>query len=393
MADETRWVADRCPQCGGDLSVGGGAVRCPYCGSRLSRTEGSVRAASRAKAQIETGDLRLKTWIYADSRGIGGEAFRMLIPADWAVEGGITWPLNNPALPGVVAFKLRSPSGLETIEAFPSLSFFWTDNPMVTMSTPMGSSYMGFEVRRPAGAVEALGNVVVARYRGHLPDLQITLRQNVSVGPDFAPNPMFNPNPVPTLDGAKIRLRYQEGEQGIDEELYGVVEVTEMSPGPFMPPNIFWQAGFLLALRAAAEELPEWAGIYEAMIRSFRFDPLWFARYATVVQYLTQNPMVQVHSVGQLRQLVAQLGAAPGGMTEAAYQRQRETRARLADAITPEGTGVVRYQDPIQGASVPLPAGYGSAWTNAQAEVLLARDEAFDPNRDTDVEWRQMTPL
>lgn len=389
MADETRWVADRCPQCGGNLPTGTGVVRCPFCGSRLTRVGGSVRASAPAQAGRNLDTLCLKTWTYTDGQGIGGEAFRMLIPADWTVEGGITWPLNNPAMPGVVACKMRSPSGTEVFEALPNLAFFWTDNPMITMSAPMGSSYMGFEVRRPAGAVEVLGDVVLSRYRGHVSSLQVTQRQNVSVQPDFAPNPIFNPSPRPTLDGAKICFRYRQGEKEIEEQLYGVVEVTTISPGPFMPPNIFWQASYLLAFCAAADELAGWTGLYETMLRSFRFDPLWFARYAMLVQYLTQNPMQQVHSIGQIRQLVAQFGASPA-MTEDVYQQQQGTRERLADAIAPESKNVARYRDPVQGSTVALPANYATAWANARGEVLLARDAAFDPNQGADVDWQEM---
>src|SRR6478609_2141405 len=56
---------------------------------------------------------------------IGGEAYRMLAPEGWRVEGGIVWStaLANPAAPWV---RWSGPSGRE-IGVFPPAVFVWND--------------------------------------------------------------------------------------------------------------------------------------------------------------------------------------------------------------------------------------------------------------------------
>ena len=102
--------AEKCPQCGASLPPQGERIVCAYCGSSL------VRRVDRKAGEVGGWGLRLRTYSCVDSQGIGMEAFRMLIPADWRVEGGIQWVLNNPGMPAVVALRVYNPDGPE---AFP----------------------------------------------------------------------------------------------------------------------------------------------------------------------------------------------------------------------------------------------------------------------------------
>ena len=81
------------------------------------------------KAGEET--VRFKTYKYIDREGIGIEAFRLLIPADWQFDGGLRWRLDNPGIPVEASFRVRNPQGAEEFQAFPNLPFFWTNNQMM----------------------------------------------------------------------------------------------------------------------------------------------------------------------------------------------------------------------------------------------------------------------
>ncbi len=165
-----RVVPDRCPQCGASLPpVDSERITCAYCGSSLIR-----QGISTDESPVGAWGMRLRTISCVDQQGVGVEAFRMLIPADWEFEGGVHWLMNNPGRPAFIAFRAYSPQGEEAFEALPNIPCYWTNNPMVKMMFPMGSLYYGNEVRPPASALQVLQEIVVPRYRGQMPGLQIT---------------------------------------------------------------------------------------------------------------------------------------------------------------------------------------------------------------------------
>ncbi len=398
MAGDATWVVERCPQCGGRLSPSGNQVVCPYCGSRLSRArpthKDSVPVPEPEPEPAVSQGIRLKAHAYVDAQGIGCEAFRLLIPSDWTFEGGVQWPMNNPSMPGVIGFRVCSPDGHTAFEVLPNLAFFWTNNPMVAMSFPIGSFYFGNEVRPPVPALQALREVVLSRYRGQMPALQIIGQESLPglLGQIQAAGAATG-GPGPTSDGAKMRIRYRQADVQIEEELYGVVEVARTFAPTLMGmvENIFWWADYLLAFRAQAGQLDAQSPILEAIVRSFRMNPQWYNRYAQLSQYLIQNQIQQIHHVGQISQILRQASDFISEVTMANYRQQQETRERIANAASQNIRGVQQYQDPINGGAVELPGGYGYAWTNALNEYILTDDPDLNPNEGTNLNWQQMS--
>lgn len=115
------------------------------------------------------------TFRYMDQRGIGIEAFQMIVPADWKFTGGITWHFENPGAPAVANFSVKAPKGRAELELLPAQSFFSTQDPFVLDMFPVGSTYYGNEVRQwpPLGPLETLNQVVIPRFRSRVKDLQI----------------------------------------------------------------------------------------------------------------------------------------------------------------------------------------------------------------------------
>jgi len=340
--------------------------------------------------------LRLRAHACVDAQGIGCEAYRLLIPSDWTFEGGVQWPMNNPAMPGVIGFRVRSPDGHTAFEVLPNLAFFWTNNPMVAMSFPIGSYYYGNEVRPPVPALQALREVVLPRYRGQMPALQIIGQESLpgllgQIQVAGAANAAFG-SPGPVSDGAKMRIRYRQADVQVEEELFAVVEVARtLAPTMMgMVENIFWWADYLLAFRAPSGQLDAQSQILEVIVRSFRMNPQWYNRYAQLTQYLTQNQVQQMYHVGQISQILRQASDFISEATMAGYRQQQETRGRIADAASRTIRGVQPYQDPISGGAVELPGGYGYAWTNSLNEYILTDDPNLNPNEGSNVNWQQM---
>lgn len=77
-------------------------------------TKPAPEAKQTSGAKTET--FKLKKYSCVDRKGIGIEAFSLLIPADWQFEGGIRWVLDNPGMPAVAAFTVRNPGGAEEFD-------------------------------------------------------------------------------------------------------------------------------------------------------------------------------------------------------------------------------------------------------------------------------------
>lgn len=388
----------RCPQCGAPLPPGiGDQTICQFCGSSLIRLKaaraGPGQAAAPQEAPSQPWGIRLKTVSCIDQQGIGVEAFRMLIPADWRFEGGVHWLMNNPGMPAVIACRAYNPQGVEAFEIFPNISCYWTNNPMVTMMFPMGSLYFGNEVRPPMPALQALQQLVVPRYRGKMPGLQIVQQEHLPDLPKaLRANAPPTPGPIPQADGARLRLRYRQDGQEVDEDLFGVVELTRVAmPMLFgAQEHIYWMANYLFSFRAKADSLDRLADQFQAIVRSFRLNPQWYGRYLQVSQFLIQNQIQQIQHIGQLSRIISQTSDQISDMIMDSYYQRQATMDRLAEQFSQAIRGVNEYYNPFEDRPVELPGGYNYAWANALGEYILTDDPNFNPNLGSNLTWQQM---
>ena len=385
-------VADCCPQCGAPLLMEGERVICAYCGSSLIRRRG-VRVDAAEATPARAWGIHLKNVSYVDQQGIGIEAFRMLIPADWEFEGGVQWTMSNPGMPAVIAFRASNPRGAEAFEAFPNIACYWTNNPMALGMLPVGSLYYGNEVRPPVPALQALQDLVIPRYRGQMTGLQIVQQQHL---PDLvrelrARSPVA-PTGVTGADGARVRVRYREGNREIEEDVFGVVEVSRSSVPIIMgaTENTFWVADYLFSFRALAGTLDGLSDTFMAIVRSFRLNPQWYGRYRQVSQYMVQNQTQRIYNVGQISQIINQTHNQISHTIMDSYHQRQGTLDRLSTQFSRVIRGVDEYNDPIERQDVELPGGYEYAWSNALGEYVLTDDPGFDPNVGSNVEWGRM---
>ena len=392
-------VPDRCPQCGANLpATSTERVTCEYCGVSLIRTRRHAEEAASEEPvepqEQEGWAVRLRRIACVDQQGTGLKAFQMLIPADWGFEGGVQWRMDNPGMPAVIAFRVSSPQGPEAFEAYPSLPFYWTNNPMVTSMFPIGSRYYGNEVRPPMPALQALEELVIPRYLGQrmggleiverapLPDLGEQMRAHSPVAPT-----------VPTQsEGARVRIRYRLGQHTIEEDVFGVVEIARTTNPMMMGAmeNVFWACDYLFSFRARGEHLEALSDVFHTMVGSFRLDPQWYGRVMQMSNYMVQNQIQHIHQIGQLSQMISQTSNQISDMMMDAYNQRQQTLDRLSDQFSQAIRGVDEYYDTAEGHGVELPSGYEHAWSNGIGEYILTNDHNFDPNLESTMNWEHL---
>lgn len=396
--DGPRIIPDRCPQCGANLPVGGPQIICEYCGSRLIRYGGPPVDGPEGAAQPSSGGVisgvHFKPFSCVDAQGLGGEALSLLIPAGWEFHGGVQWNLARPGMPAVVAFQVYDPSGEAAFEVLPALSFYWTNNPMVQMTMPVGTPYYGNEVRPPASVVQVFQELVIPRYRGQYGGLRVL---SIEPLPEFAQQVreatvVSSPMEQVRVEAAKARLHYQAGDQALEEDLRGVVKVHSTAMPVFMGSieHIFWSADYLFAARAADGQLDGLADLFQTMISSLRLNPQWFMRYQQCQQALIRGEIQHIAQIGQVSRYISQVNNEISAMMTESYNRQQQIYDRVATSFSQAIRGVDEYYDPHQGSGVELPSGYSYAWSNALGEYFVSDDPNFDPNLYTNGTWEPL---
>jgi hypothetical protein len=325
----------------------------------------------------------------------------MLIPAAWEFQGGIQWTMNNPGMPAVIAFRAFNPQGLECFEAFPNISCYWTNNPMMGMMMPTGGLYYGNEVRQPAPVLQVLRELVVPRYRGGSGGVKILSEELL---PDFVQQMRANSpvaaSGVTSAEGGRLRLSYQVNGKEVEEDLYGAVEISRQSAPMMMGmmgamEYVFWMADYLFAFRAQAGTLDAVSDTFLSLVRSFRINPAWYSHYTQVSQQMIQGGMQQIAQAGQLSRIISQTNNEISDMIMDGYNQRQQTMDHLAEQFSQSIRGVDAYQDPFGHGSygsdeVELPGGFNHAWSNALGEYILTDDPNFDPNVETGGNWESM---
>lgn len=356
-----------------------------------------ARAALWGKSEAVTAKreptVRYKSFRYVDRDGIGTEAFRFLMPADWQFEGGIRWVLDNPGMPAVSAFRVRNPKGREEFEVFPNQAFFWTDNAMTQAQFPVGSKYFGNEVRPPMKVEEALRNIVLPRFRGKVQAIRIVSQESL---PDLAKSlSRLQPQPGITTSAhaAKVRITYRKNDVAMEEEIYGVVESFSYAQQTMtgMTRNTFWMADYLFSFKAEQGKLDEQARTFQTIVHSFKVNPQWLIKYDQLVQYLAQMQIRRIQHIGEVSRIISRTHSEISDSMMKSYQERQAVNDRIADNFSQHIRGVEKYHNPIEGKDVELPSGYRHVWANPQGEYVLTDNPNYNPNVGDTRNW-QMLP-
>jgi len=371
--------------------------------SRDAGTDTSTGADARATAGTRnagrraTGGamIRLKTHRVVDAQGIGLEVFSVLIPAEWETEGGISWPLRNPAQPAEVAFRAFSPRTPDAMEVFPARACSY--NPANLGLFPVGSLYMGSEVREPMDARQALKTMVIARSRGGAANLRVTNEADVpelqAIAQQAAAMELRQgvPGAQAEVTAAKVRVEYDLGGQTVEEEFVGTVTAYSFPAGMFGQRAYIWTPDNLFSFRAAKGRLDSQARLYETIVKSFTVNLQWLNTYVQVVRALTQQQIQRIHQIGEFSRQLSRQSNEISDMMMQAYENRQAAYDRISTNFSQMIRGVDEWVDPASGTRTELPAGYDNAWVNGLGEYVLADSPSYNPNIDSNQNWQRLT--
>ncbi len=356
-----------------------------YCGAKQKESDGAGLAyGSRSEARTTGEVLKFKKYSYIDEGGTGLEAFSFLMPSDWQFEGGIQWLLDVPMMPAKSAFRVYDPKGKAAFVAYPNHCFYWAEDPVTTSLFPPGSRYFGMEIKKPVSALDALQRIVLPQARGKVEIL------SAEPLPDLAK--LLGAGSQGQADGAKVRFRFYDGTAMIEEELYGVVEVL---PIPVQTMygwiyNSLWYVDYLFSFQAAQGELEKHSKVFQTMAFSFQVNPKWYAKYSHMIEYLAQNQIERIHSIGEMSRMLSRMSDQMSRENLALFEEKGRVYDEGAQNFSDYMLNIDRYYDPYEGREVELPSGYKHAWSNNLGEYILSDDPNFNPNVGSNLSWQPL---
>jgi hypothetical protein len=343
----------------------------------------AVLEAGPATAAAKEAPLRFRLLSVYD-KGVGTEAFRMLIPTDWKAEGGIVWRHEFSNL-ATVAMRLSKPNSPEALEMFPITPHVWREGGIVMF--PPGTNYLG-NVVLPVVADPAtyIQQVVLQQFRKNA-NPRIVGRKSL---PDVAKTvaaAVQEAGTQKTVKAERVRLEYQEGGRAIEEDVYCVLVYTQI---PVLPGTTFWTAERLFSFKAAKGNLDGMGGLLQTMAASVKVNPVWFSKYQQVLAQWQQSKMQSIRSAGELSRYIARTSNEISAMSRQAYEARQASNDRINKNFSEYIRGVETYHNPVESRAVELPSGYREVWVSGNGEYILSNDSNFNPNVGSTQNWQRM---
>ncbi len=356
-----------------------GLISMPYCQGQSKSKQSRV--------------MKFKTLTYIDEQGTGIEAFRMIIPSDWKFEGGIRWILDNPSMPAIAQFRVYNPDELQEFEVFPNQPFFWTTNQMTLSLFPIGSRYFGSEVLPPMSVLDALEKIILLRFRNNVEDLKIIKKE---VLPDLAralgAGTQSQPGLNASAEGGKIKIEYVRNGVETEEEIYAVVELLSFPIQTMYGyvTNTIWFVDYILSFKTEKGKFNSCQSVFQTISYSFKLNPVWYSKYNQVIEYLAQQQIQQIKSIGQLSRILSQTSNEISDMMMESYNQRQQVNERISENFSQYIRGVDVYYNPLESKRVELPAGYDNVWVNSLGEYVVSDNPNYNPNVGSNLTWQKI---
>ncbi|MDX2151752.1 MAG: hypothetical protein SFV54_13520 [Bryobacteraceae bacterium] len=328
------------------------------------------------------------------------EAFSLLFPRGWKVEGGVKWlPMGGCRADLSSNYvTASSPDGAIEYTVMPSRSFLWSDDPMMLQSMQAGAQGGGCRVNQPFDAARYIEGFARLDLRATASDIQPdesrmpTFRQMDAQANATARQYGNNLQQNTTMAYGKIT--WPDGREGLLH--VGVNSTVNRRADAFSgrtTSDFTTSVFYCVLVRYPAARRQEALRLSSMVTASFRQNPAW--------QQAKQQLLTNVGNIEHqgrmetIRRMGEQSRAYARAQSEAADQRLRdwEGRQNAQDRQHRSFIRTIREVDAWSDASgvVELSSGYNQAWSRGDGRYILSNTPTFDPRTVLqDQQWREM---
>jgi len=353
---------------------------------------GTNQQTTQQKTKDET--LKFRQFSYVDQQGTGLEVFHFLKPIDWQFDGGITWILDNPAMPSTVAFRVYNTKGNDEFEAFSNHCFFWTTNLQLLAMFPPGTKYFGSTVKLPMKAQNAIKKIILPAERQREQNLKIISETDLpelaeAFGAGKQAQSGFGKS---NASGAKMRFSYTKNGIEMEEEIYAVVEnmtfPVKSMRGTFF--NTIWFVDYIFSFKAEKGKLESQTKNFQTITSSFKLNPKWYAKYSNIIENMAQQQITQIRSIGEMSRMLSQMSDQMRTEQMTQFESRSSVYDKVSEKFSDNTLGINRYYDPYEERQVELPSGYNHAWCNNNGEYVLTDNPNYNPNVGSNLNWKEL---
>ncbi len=368
-----------------------------------ARTAANRPAPSRTLKPGDPGLMRLKRFDIVDKTGFAKPVTvaSFLAPADWQMEGGVTWHQDWKCLRQLASIhvRVRSPDGRTGFEAFPFYTQDWysTEFSRNAQAQQIAQGQQACPLGPPFDAKTFISQMLVPGFRQGAEIVDAKARPEVAqaaadeLRKGFA---AYGQQPPPfEVDAVQATLSYGQTEEWIFATT-GYISQQAPDPGAMLHGNYngtqTYQMSFtdkVYGFYAPKGELQDKEALIAAMIGSIRINQGWQRAYQQA-----QNNISRIIQKG-----IADRAAITRKANEEIMQMRQESfdyASAVQDKAHERFSQYIRdvepFVDPSTNTQVEMPAGYDSVWTNGLDEYILVEPAATDPNEYFDGDWRQM---
>ncbi|HLW75357.1 MAG TPA: hypothetical protein VKS01_00205 [Bryobacteraceae bacterium] len=380
--------------------------------SKLPRGDGAPSQAAKAQAANSApssgpGFYRMKLVKVLDNEGFGQgvEAARLLVPADWKIEGGVHWvggQLGCPSNIIQVSFKATAPDGVTGIEFGPGYSWASNSDPQgMRIIQQLAAQKQGCDGGPVVGPIDYLRGRILQKYRpgarilGSEPLPDLTREKTDAMMRTYGPLVRQGTMRAAKAEAGSVHISYTQNGQPVEEWISTTIDTlvspTINSAAMMRGQMVYRESSFSLSSE----------GFFAARAPMGKFDK---KLAATIIASTRPNPQYQ-EAVGNFLLSMAKIQQ-KGAMDRQkiwhdaqqqisstindSYRRQQAAQDRAAEQFDQTIRGVETYVNPGTGEKVELTGGYNNAWVNGLGEYILSDSAGFNPNAALKGNWQQL---
>ena len=328
------------------------------------------------------------------------EAFSMLFPKGWKIEGGVKWKGIAECRGEIVSnyVKASSADGKMRYEALPTRAFGWADDPMMLQAMQAGAQQGGCQVNQPFDAKQYIEGFAQQDLGGRAseirPDESNAIGMRKVDEQANAISRQYGTGTEQTSSLAFGKVSWPDGTEGILH--VGVTNMITRKPDMFSGrvSTFSTTAVFYCVLMRFPPERKQEATKMLGMIQtSFRANPIWTK---SKDQFLTQLGNIEhAGRMERIRLVGEQSSAYAKSQSDASNQRMRDWESQQAsqDKQHTRFVQTIREVESYKEGSgtVELGAGYAQAWSRGNGTYILSNSPSFDPSSVfQDPEWKQL---
>jgi len=300
-------------------------------------------------------------------------AFTLLIPKGWLVEGGILRinPLTQGGAAQSIAAKLdfavkKDRQGSVMIRWLPDMLYFDArHSPAGQMGLfPPGSNYQGMTVYPLMSAQQFLSQIVFPFAHPQASDAQIIQQQNL---PKLAQNYQqrvlaFMPQMTFSYDAATMSLTYQESGSRYKEKMVTVIENWgQLGAG-------MWGNKETFLLRTPLNEFDQWQPIFSIIQNSVQLNTQWIVGE---LKGQIQRGQIFIETQQEIQRIGREIVA-----------HRQKTNAEIHNDMFLTLTDQEEYVNPYTNQIEIGSNQWKHRWINESGEVIYTDDESYNPNVD-----------